>query len=82
MINSCLNEQAKSCYCQKCDHKEPVVAKTANYKIAKNTVDEIFTQMVEEKRKIAGETTERDFNFEADPVILNLLGEKAARLRI
>jgi SNF2 family DNA or RNA helicase len=77
-----LKRTGEVLFCQKCDHKEPVVAKTANYKIAKNTVDEIFTQMVEEKRKIAGETTERDFNFEADPVILNLLGEKAARLRI
>ncbi len=77
-----LRKNSTVLYCMKCDHKEPIVPKTAQYKVAKNTVDETFTQMVEEKRKIAGETTEEFFNAETDPVLMNLLAEKVARLRI
>lgn len=54
----------------------------ADYMIAKNTVDEVFTAMVEEKRKICGETVDEDFNFEMDGNLLGMLAEKAGRLRL
>lgn len=80
--NQILNRNGEVLSCPKCDWKEPVVPRTCTYKVAKNTVDEVFTQMVEEKRKNCGETIDEDFNFEVNPTLLSLLGEKVARLRI
>lgn len=54
----------------------------ATYFIMKNTVDETFTQMVEEKRKTVGETLSEDYNFELDPQLIRFLAEGAAKMRM
>lgn len=58
---------------------EPSVA---DYIVAKNTVDEDFSAMVEEKRKDCGGTVDKDFDFEMNSELLTLLGERAASRRI
>lgn len=77
-----LRKDGEMLYCTKCTHKEPVVPKNAKYLVAKNTVDEVFTVMVEDKRKVAGETTDQFFDIETDPSLMQFLAEKTARLRI
>jgi SNF2 family DNA or RNA helicase len=58
---------------------EPTVA---DYIIAKNTVDEDFSEMVEEKRRICGGTLDPDFDFEMNPELLSMLAERAASRRL
>jgi SNF2 family DNA or RNA helicase len=59
--------------------KEPTVA---DYLVAKTTVDEDFSAMVEEKRRICGGTIDKDFDFEMNAELLSLLGERAATRRL
>lgn len=54
----------------------------ADYLVAKNTVDEDFSAMVEEKRVICGGTLDADFDFEMNTELLTLLGERAAKRRL
>jgi SNF2 family DNA or RNA helicase len=54
----------------------------ADYFVAKNTVDEDFSAMVEDKRQICGGTLDPDFDFEMNSELLNLLAEKAATRRL
>ena len=80
--NQLLRKNGEVLTCPACGFTEPVIPRTATYKVAKNTVDEVFTQMVEEKRKNCGETIDEEFNFEMNPNLLSMLGEKASRLRV
>lgn len=54
----------------------------ADYLVAKGTVDEDFSQMVEEKRQIVGETLNENFNLETSGELLAMLGERAAKRRL
>lgn len=48
---------------------------TADYYVAKGTIDEYFTNMVEEKRRTVSETLGDEFNIESDPESMKNLAE-------
>jgi SNF2 family DNA or RNA helicase len=54
----------------------------ANYLIAKGTIDDFFSAMVEEKREIFNETVGNDWNFASDGEMLKDLIHKTASSRI
>lgn len=55
---------------------------TADYIVAKNTVDEDFSELVEDKRQYCGGSIDASFDFEMDSNLLGMLAEKAARRRL
>ncbi len=54
----------------------------ADYIVAKNTVDEDFSEFVESKRVIVGETLNEQFDVEQDPALISMMAERAARRRL
>ncbi len=54
----------------------------ARYLVAKGTVDEDFSEIVEDKRQYCGGSIDKDFDFEMDGSLLNMLSERAARRRM
>lgn len=55
---------------------------TADYIVAKNTVDEDFSELVEQKRQDCGGSVDKDFDFEMDHNLLSMLAGRAARRRL
>ena len=54
----------------------------AQYPIAKNTVDEKFTALVEDKRQFIGQSLDKNFDIETDPQLMMHLAEWAAKNRL
>jgi len=59
-----------------------VNAVNVTYMIAKGTIDEFFHDMVEEKRKICGETLVKDWSFTQDSDAMKELTDKVRRSKI
>jgi len=64
------------------DRYGQIAPTTADYLIAKNTVDVTFTDIVEDKRQLVGETLSDTFDFEMDEKLLTFLAEGAAKTRL
>jgi len=58
---------------------EPTIA---DYIVAKNTVDEDFSQFVEDKRQICGNSLDPNFDFEMDQNLMGMLAQKARKSRL
>lgn len=55
---------------------------TADYIVAKNTVDEDFSGLVEDKRQFIGKSTDYNFDFESNIELLTMLAERASKRMI